>query len=90
MTFKDHLLQVRQLHDLIRTKATGTPESLARKLNISRATVFRRIDDLRALDAEIDYDRDRMTYYCRIGETGYEYLCFEIDGKLKIKSLEIL
>lgn len=63
MTFKDHLLQVRRLHDLIRTKATGTPESLARKLDISRATVFRRIDDLRALDAEIDYDRDRMTYY---------------------------
>lgn len=63
MTFKDHLLQIRRLHALIRTKATGTAESLARKLNVSRATVFRRIEDLRALEAEIDYDRDRMTYY---------------------------
>lgn len=63
MTFKDHLSQVRRLHDLIRTKATGNPESLARRLAISRATVFRRIEDLRSLGAEIAYDKHRMTYY---------------------------
>ena len=63
MTFKDHLLQVRRLHEFIRTKSTGTPETLARRLDISRATVFRRLDDLKALGAEIEFCRSRMTYY---------------------------
>jgi len=63
MTFKDHLLQVKRLHEFIRTKSTGSPETLARRLTISRATVFRRLDDLKALGAEIEFDRDRMTYY---------------------------
>lgn len=63
MTFKDHLLQVKRLHELIRLKSTGTPEKLAQRMNISRATVFRKIDYLKALGAEIEYDRDRMTYY---------------------------
>jgi len=63
MTFSEQLRQVKRLRDLIRTKSTGTPDALAQWMNISRATVFRRIDDLNTLGAEIEYDRDRMTYY---------------------------
>ena len=63
MTFNEQIRQVKGLHELIRTKATGTPDDLSQRMNISRATVFRRIDDLKNLGAEIAYDRDRMTYY---------------------------
>lgn len=65
MNFKDYLKQIKRLHSLVERKSTGTPDQLARKLNTSRATVFRRVDDLKGLGAEILYDKDRQTYYYR-------------------------
>jgi biotin operon repressor len=59
----DSLEEPSRIHDLIRRKATGDPETLARRLGLSRATVFRRILDLREIGVEIGYDRERPTYF---------------------------
>ncbi len=63
MTFKEQLRQIKRLHRLIKRKATGTPEQLANRMNISRATIFRRMDDLKELGADIAYCRNRQSYY---------------------------
>lgn len=60
------LLQIRQfvrMHELIRRKATGDPQAFADRMGFSRATLFRHLESLRMWEAEIDYDRDRMSYY---------------------------
>ena len=62
MTFVEQLHLVRRLHYLIQTKATGCPQNLATRLGISRASVFKYLDELRNLGAEIHYLRDRQSY----------------------------
>ena len=62
MTLFEQIDHLKRLDGLIRRKATGTPEDLARRLNISRATVFRHIEDLRTLGAPVSYDKQRQTY----------------------------
>jgi predicted DNA-binding transcriptional regulator YafY len=51
------------LDDLIRKKATGPPKTLAKKLNVSEATVYRYLNVLKEKGAPIAYSRLKMTYY---------------------------
>jgi predicted DNA-binding transcriptional regulator YafY len=51
------------LHSLIKRRATGAPEQLAKKLNVSERTTFEYIEILRSLGADIKYSRDRQSYY---------------------------
>jgi len=62
MTFLEKLLLIERLHSLIQRKATGTPKALARKLNISRRQLFRHLETLRSLGAEIEYCHDSQSY----------------------------
>lgn len=52
-----------RLHDLIKRKATGDPQAFADRMGWSRATLFRHLDGLRDLDADIDYDKERLSYF---------------------------
>lgn len=63
MSFLKHLKRIRRLHHLICRKATGTAVELATRLNISRASVHRYLNDLRNLGAEICYCSVRKSYY---------------------------
>lgn len=44
-------------------KSTGSPRELADRMSVSRATLFRHLDDLRSMGAPIAYEKDRQTYY---------------------------
>lgn len=57
-----HLDRLKRLDSFIRRKATGKPDELASRLEMSRSTLFRHIEDLRALGAKITYDKERETY----------------------------
>lgn len=57
------LNRLKRLHALIQSKATGTPNQLARKLGVSLATVSRDIEWLRLTGAPVQYDRCRQTYF---------------------------
>ena len=61
-TFKK-LQRLKRLHGLVQLKSTGTPHQLARRLDVSLATVSRDIEWLRSIDTPIAYDRDRQTYF---------------------------
>lgn len=63
MTFSEQLRIIVRLHQLIKRKGTGTPERLAFRLNLSRASTFRYINEMKSLGAPIQYCRFKQTYY---------------------------
>lgn len=77
MAFNSYLNHVRRLMALIQQKATGTPESLAQRLKVSRSTLFSLLKSLREdYGLPIYYDNERQSY------------CFTREGKFFIGFLE--
>lgn len=62
-TLKENISQLNRLHGLIKREATGSPNSLARRFNVSKATIIRYIQSLKEMDAPIEYSRDKCCYY---------------------------
>lgn len=52
-----------RLDNLIRRKATGTPDELAARLNVSRTTIHRYITELRHFGAPVKFCRYRNSYF---------------------------
>mgnify|MGYP002397563204 CR=1 FL=1 len=63
MSFISNFHRIECLEQLIRLKATGTPDQLAERLGVSRRTVFNLIENLRQMGKDIKYDPNRKTYY---------------------------
>lgn len=63
MSFISNFHRIERLEQLIRLKATGTPDQLAERLGVSRRTVFNLIENLRQMGKDIKYDAHRKTYY---------------------------
>ncbi len=53
----------KQIDHLIATRATGTPAQFAQKLDISESTLYEFLKVLKELDAPIEFDSNRNTYY---------------------------
>ncbi len=51
-----------RIDQLIQLEATGTPKHLAKRLQISEATVFRIIETMKALNAPVCYDFNKRSY----------------------------
>lgn len=62
MYLYDRFLQLNRLNDLIRRKSTGTPDQLAKKLGISRGTIYKLLRELESYGAKIKYDRIRRSF----------------------------
>ncbi|WP_297793088.1 hypothetical protein [uncultured Eudoraea sp.] len=56
------LALLERVDQLIRLKATGRPNQLARRLQVSEATVFRIIDTMKEMNAPVCYDLTRQSY----------------------------
>lgn len=63
MKFIEQLQRLERLDQLIRLKATGCADSLARRMDISRRTVYNLLEILRALGAEIAFCPHRQSFY---------------------------
>jgi predicted DNA-binding transcriptional regulator YafY len=61
--YLERMQTLERLHTLIHRKATGDRTALARKLDTSERSVYRMLDQLRYLGAEIGYDSERPSYY---------------------------
>lgn len=59
------------IHFLVVTGHTGTPKEFARKLNVSRSTLYVYIADLNALGIEIKYNSSRG-FFQYMGERTIE------------------
>jgi len=63
MTFVEQLRMIQRLDALIRRKSTGSPKQLAGRLNVSRASLYRYLNELRNLGAHVEYCSNRGSYF---------------------------
>jgi hypothetical protein len=63
MTFYEQLRLVQRMAGLIKSKATGSPENFAKRLEIPRSCMFRYLDVLKILGADIRYCKERQSYF---------------------------
>jgi len=61
-TFKQ-LERVRRAHKFIKQSNTGSPAEFARRLHVSERELYRILEYLREIDAEIAFSRHSNTYY---------------------------
>jgi len=68
------------MDNYIRRKATGTPEQFAEKMNLSRSALMEYIKLLKGLNAPIEYDDYKRSYYyifpCEF-KIGFESKCLQ-------------
>lgn len=57
------LERLRTAHRLIKLENTGTPGELAQKLHISTRQIFLVLEQLKEMDAPIQFNRRTRTYY---------------------------
>ena len=63
MCLSDKIQLVGRLHQFIKRKGTGCHRAFAKRLGISVSALYRHLDTLKNLGAEIEYCTDRKTYY---------------------------
>lgn len=54
---------LKRMDAFIRRRGTGKPEDFARRLDISRATLFRYLNALKDRGAPIEWDEERCSYF---------------------------
>jgi len=57
-----HIKRLQLLHELIVEQKTNTPDVLAARLNISRASLYQLIDDLKKSNLPIVYSRKKKSF----------------------------
>lgn len=62
MTFSEQIAALERLHQLIKLKATGSPEQLADRFSVSVGTIKNLIKIFKDRDLPIRYSRSRQTY----------------------------
>ncbi len=72
MTTLERIHLLRRLDGLIQRKATGMPCELADRLNVSRASLFRYLNELKNLGAPLEYCRLRRSYFY---SDPFDFLC---------------
>jgi predicted DNA-binding transcriptional regulator YafY len=69
-----NLSKMEQIDQLIATKNTGTPNSLAERVGVSSATLYRYLNTMKEAGAPIKYDRIKETYlYLEPGRTSLRF-----------------
>ena len=66
MELRNEIHRLNSLHRLIKMCNTGAPDELAQRLHASKQHLYNVLDDLRALDARIDYNHSDYTFYSLI------------------------
>lgn len=77
MSLLKYIDRLKRMDDLIRRKATGTPDEFAEKLGICKSMLMINLAELKEIGALIKYDFDKQTYYYCKG--CYLKLRFELE-----------
>jgi DNA-binding IclR family transcriptional regulator len=65
MRFIEKIKMIERIDQLIRMKATGSARDLAKRINVSKSTVYEILEIMRNMGAEIEYCSHRRSYiYC--------------------------
>lgn len=82
MKILKNLRLIEYLDYLIRNKATGSPEQLACKLDISERQVYRIIEELKDIGFPI--------YYCKVSGSYCYEICPELNFEIQIDGKYLL
>lgn len=63
MSLVKYIARLQRMDYLIALRATGSPDEFARKMHISRSTLFETINEMRQLGVDIRYSSSAETYY---------------------------
>jgi len=69
---KHHFERLKAVDHLIRIKGTGSPDQLARRLQISNRALYEFLQLMKDLGGPIKYCKDRRSYYYD-GGGGFEF-----------------
>ncbi len=85
MSLIDHIYLLQSVHHHIEHKSTGTPKDFASRLGISERKLYRVLDELRDVGAEITFSAERSSYiYCNEVKINI-YLRIEQNDKVRMK-----
>lgn len=74
--------KIDRLDKLIKLKATGSPQQLAKKLDMTERTVYRIIKQLKEMGCPIFYDKARKSYcYEKQGELTFKFISQNPNNK---------
>ena len=59
----EYLDRISLLHKLVSGERTGTPEELARRIGVSRTTLYELIDELKSRGAPIEYSKSAKSFF---------------------------
>ncbi|NLO69532.1 MAG: helix-turn-helix domain-containing protein [Porphyromonadaceae bacterium] len=83
----DYLRKLFYLTELLEQEKTGTADSLAEKLDVSRRTVFRYLDELRTNGADIGYSKIQKSY---ILQNNFDFKKVFLQSAMKWHSNRII
>jgi biotin operon repressor len=63
MSLHNYYERLKFIDSLIRKKATGNPEALAKKLNLSKVATYKLLNELKELGFPIAYSKTEKRYY---------------------------
>ena len=56
---------IARFHALVMSRTTGNPNTFAKKLGISRSSLYNHLEEIQSYGIEIEYSRTRQTFmYC--------------------------
>ncbi|MEM1124251.1 MAG: HTH domain-containing protein [Bacteroidota bacterium] len=85
MNLLTQIERLERLDQLIRLKATGTPEELAKRLKVSRSTLYNIFEFIKRQGVKVAYCAQRQSYYY---ETN-TYFCFGFfTEKVQLKQVK--
>jgi len=82
MAFLKYFQRVRRIDDLIDRKATGTPDELARKVNLSRSVLMEYLREMKEIGFPVKFCRNRNSYYY---DGPFEIGNYKVFGKVLSK-----
>lgn len=85
MKIFEFIEKIAYFHSLIMNECTGTAEKFAEKLNVSRATIYNIIEEMKSFNIEIGYSRTRETYYYKHPHRVKITISIQQDEKKKNK-----
>lgn len=81
-----HKLQ--RLHSLIKEQKTGSPHEVSKTIGVSRANLYRLIDELSSFNFNVKYSRSRSTfYYQNEVELSFKYEVEPINDKGELRNI---
>lgn len=88
MSFLKYIERAKRMDDLIRRRATGTPDEFAQKLGICKSMLMNNLAEIKEMGAPIKYDFVCKTYfYSKNGRLKFE---FEKEELRNIKGGKLL